>query len=744
MMITALGGTMKVSTNIWRNYVVAIAIVIAMGMAGSSTTLAQSEGGRVGFGFTGGGMKYWGTFTDNQIWFGGDLFARWNIINQLSLQAGVGWGQIRYKNTPEIQAKYPEFYARFGQGGFDAPHEKNFSRVSTYETFLSWNILPREKFVPFIFGGIGITNWNPTYDDGKALPLNDVIPDNKQKIMFPVGAGFEMYLTDDFVFNGRATARITGTSWLDGYDPTYDNKPSDGADIFMTFGAGFTYYVFGNSDYDNDGLTNSREREIGTDPNNPDTDGDGLKDGEEVFTYFTNPLSPDTDGDNLNDYDEVFKYKTNPTLADTDLDGLNDGEEIVRKTNPLLADTDGDGLLDGDEVNKYKTNPLKTDSDDDGLNDGDEITKYNTNPAVADTDNDGLNDGEEVNTYKTNPAIVDTDADGLRDGDEVKQYKTNPLKLDSDGDGLNDGDEVKQYKTNPSLADSDGDGLSDGDEVNKYKTNPLSDDTDQDGLKDGAEVNKYKTDPLKADTDGDGLKDGDEVNKYKTDPLVGDTDKDGLNDGDEVLKYKTDPLKADTDGDTISDGDEVNRKSKRDGVSMEPTNPLKADTDDDGVRDDVDYCALIPGKPNSDPTKNGCPESPKVGTKTDFPEILFIVGTADFNFAEPGTAGALAKLLAYVKQCDNLRVMIEGHTSKEGGDKINQPLSTHRAEAVRTWLIQQGVNIKSISGTVGYASTRENLKEPSGKALKSITAAQLEAIRVKNRRITVAIVHGCD
>jgi len=723
----------------------AIIMIIAMGVAGNTAALrAQSEGGRVGFGFTGGGMKYWGTFTDNQIWFGGDLFARWNIINQLSLQAGTGWGQLRYKNTDVLQQKYPDFYGRFGKNGFDTPHEKNFSRISTYEAFLSWNILPKEKFVPFIFGGVGITDWNPTYDDGKALPLNDGETYEKRKIMFPFGVGFELYLNDNFAFNGRATARMTGTSWLDGYDPVIDGKPSDGSDIFMTFGAGFTYYVFGNADYDNDGVTNSREREIGTDENNPDTDGDGLTDGQEVFTYYSSPLKPDTDADNLNDYEEVFKYNSNPTLPDSDTDGLKDGEEIVRKTNPLLADTDHDTLLDGDEINKYKTDPLKSDSDDDDLGDGDEVTKYNTNPAVADTDNDGLHDGEEINSTKTNPAIADTDTDGIRDGDEIKQYKTNPLKLDSDGDALNDGDEVKQYNTNPILIDTDLDNLADGEEVHKYKTSPLSDDTDSDGLKDGDEAVNYKTDPLKADTDTDGLKDGDEVNKHKTDATKADTDIDGLSDGDEINKYRTNPLKADTDGDTLADGDEVNRKSKRDGVSMEPTSPLKADTDQDGVRDDVDYCALIPGQPNSDPTKNGCPEPPKVGTKTDFPEILFIVGTAEFNFKEPGTAPALAKLLAYVKQCENLRVMIEGHTSKEGGDKINQPLSTHRAEAVRNWLIQQGVNPLVISGTIGYASTRENLKEPTGKALKALTPSQLEELRSKNRRITVAILKGCD
>lgn len=730
-------------TSVLRNRIIALVIVTAMSLAGSYTASAQSEGGRVGFGFSGGGVKYWGTFTDNQLWFGGDLFVRWNIINQISLQAGAGWAQLRYKNTAEIQSKYPEFYNLIKKE-YDPVHEKNFSRISTYEAYLSWNILPKEKFVPFIFGGIGLTNWNPTHDNGKALPLNDGSTYEKQKIMIPFGAGFELYLTDDFVFNGRGTVRMTGTPWLDGYDPTHDKKESDGNDIFMTFGAGFTYYVFGNADYDNDGVTNSRERELGTDQNNPDTDGDGLTDGEEVFKYFTNALKSDTDGDNLTDYDEVMKHKTQPTRADTDSDGLNDGEEIVRKTNPINPDTDSDGLLDGEEVSKYKTDPLKMDTDGDGLNDGDEGKQYNTNPITADTDNDGIPDGEEINTTKTNPTLADTDNDGLRDGDEMKQYKTDPLKMDTDGDGLNDGDEVKQYSTSPLKQDTDGDGLNDGDELRKYKSNPLSDDSDQDRLKDGDEVNKYRTDPLKADSDDDGLKDGDELSQYKTDPLKVDTDGDGLKDGDELNQFKTDPLKTDTDGDTLSDGDEVNRKSKVDGVTLEPTNPLNPDTDGDSVRDDVDYCALIPGKPNDDKLHNGCPEAPKIGTKTDFPEILFKVGTNNFNFEEPGTAGALAKLLAYVNQCEKLQVMLEGHTSSEGNPKKNQELSQIRAEAVKDWLIKQGVKPEKIAGAIGYAATRPTVKEPTGKELKKMTKKQIDDIRGKNRRITVSVSHGCD
>ncbi|MDK7231394.1 hypothetical protein, partial [Pauljensenia sp. UMB1177] len=87
-----------------------------------------------------------------------------------------------------------------------------------------------------------------------------------------------------------------------------------------------------------DGLTDSEEEKIGTDPNNPDTDGDGINDGDEVngtknpfqddnFNKDgkpgnTDPLNPDTDGDGLTDGDEVTGAKnggkaTNPNKADT-------------------------------------------------------------------------------------------------------------------------------------------------------------------------------------------------------------------------------------------------------------------------------------------------------------------------------------------------------------------------------------------------------------------------------------------
>ncbi|MEI7912396.1 MAG: cadherin-like beta sandwich domain-containing protein [Verrucomicrobiota bacterium] len=101
-----------------------------------------------------------------------------------------------------------------------------------------------------------------------------------------------------------------------------------------------------------------------------------------------------------------------PLDPDTDGDGLSDGQEInTTHTNPLLEDTDGDGLPDGAEVNTYGSNPLMVDTDGDGISDRDEVEVYHTNPALRDSDGDGFDDLFEINTgFNPNLASSTPDA----------------------------------------------------------------------------------------------------------------------------------------------------------------------------------------------------------------------------------------------------------------------------------------------------------------------------------------------
>ena len=117
----------------------------------------------------------------------------------------------------------------------------------------------------------------------------------------------------------------------------------------MTFVGEFLYGRFidagSNYDPDFDGLINKLERDEGADINNPDTDRDGLLDGEEVLIYGTSPILADTDRDNLPDGSEVT-YGSDPLVPDTDADSDVVADSVDNCTlvaNPAQRDTDGDG-----------------------------------------------------------------------------------------------------------------------------------------------------------------------------------------------------------------------------------------------------------------------------------------------------------------------------------------------------------------------------------------------------------------
>lgn len=112
----------------------------------------------------------------------------------------------------------------------------------------------------------------------------------------------------------------------------------------------------GQKDTDGDGLIDSEEIRLGTDPNNPDTDRDELWDGREVTELRTNPLNPDSDSDRSLDGEEVLRRSTDPLNPDTDNDGLLDGQETPPCPNPLDPDSDRDGIKDGRDLDPCNTN----------------------------------------------------------------------------------------------------------------------------------------------------------------------------------------------------------------------------------------------------------------------------------------------------------------------------------------------------------------------------------------------------
>jgi len=83
----------------------------------------------------------------------------------------------------------------------------------------------------------------------------------------------------------------------------------------------------------------------------------------------------------------------------------------------------------------------------------------------------------------------------------------------------------------------------------------------------------------------------------------------------------------------------------------------------------------------------------------------------------PESGPTLRKILKVLQEDDALKFEIQGHTDSQGGDKVNIPLSERRAQAVKTWLVGQGIEAGRLT-TKGFGATKP-LKQndtPEGRA----------------------------
>jgi outer membrane protein OmpA-like peptidoglycan-associated protein len=498
--------------------------------------------GRLVAGVHGGATKYFGEFTDQNFGAFAGMYFKYYLIPEIAIQADAGFGTYRYNRrwkSKFADSYILQFWRDPALAGLD-PTDPVKSLTDLNKDDPAWqkqiletdklsygegrvilNLFPRRYFNPYFSIGAGVMKYvnqnaettnngypvlNVTFDrkefwekssaTGIVKGNSDLPGDANVKMIVPIGLGFDFLFNEFIAVNLDATYRILlgqGKDMMDGFGKESKENlirlgypdvihSEEAGDAWMTISLGVQVYLFGQRDKDDDGLSDAEEAALLTDPLNPDTDGDGLRDGDEVLRYKTDPLKTDTDDDRLTDSEELA-HKTDPLNADTDGDGLLDGEEISRGTDPLIPDTDGDGLSDGDEVHKYKSDPLKKDSDGDGLSDTDEVRTYKTDPGRADTDADGISDSDEL-ARKTDPLVADTDGDGLTDGDEIQRTHTDPLKKDTDGDGLSDGVEIKQMGTDPLKIDTDGDGIDDAHDKCPTKPETVNGYQDDDGCPD--------------------------------------------------------------------------------------------------------------------------------------------------------------------------------------------------------------------------------------------------------------------
>ena len=295
-------------------------------------------------------------------------------------------------------------------------------------------------------------------------------------------------------------------------------------------------------------------------------------------------------------------------------------------------------------------------------------------------------------------------------------------------------------------------------------------DADRDGIVDGAD-RCPGTRPgaavdargCPADTDRDGVAnyldrcaDTPAGQRVEPDGCPRDTDQDGVADASDRCADTPQGASADERGCTSdSDGDEV-----LDGLDRCADTPQGAtvdavgcpgDEDSDGVLDGLDRCPRTPagsavnpfgclpnqtpGRPGREPADADAPAAapdtaqprPSAGApSTILRGVNFATGSARL---ERASYAVLDSVAAALKAEPSLVIEIGGHTDASGSARTNQHISQLRAEAVRAYLVRQGVAGSRMTAR-GYGAS-----DP-------IDRANTAAARARNRRVEIRPIDG--
>ncbi|HEY8537955.1 MAG TPA: OmpA family protein, partial [Steroidobacteraceae bacterium] len=151
-----------------------------------------------------------------------------------------------------------------------------------------------------------------------------------------------------------------------------------------------------------------------------------------------------------------------------------------------------------------------------------------------------------------------------------------------------------------------------------------------------------------------------------------------------------------------------------------PPPPPPADSDGDGVTDNLDRCPDTP--PGVAVDAFGCTRTGSITLEG----VNFELNSARLT---PSSREVLDAVAADLKKYPRLRIELQGHTDSTGSDSYNLDLSQRRAEAVRDYLIEQGVSPQQLTAK-GYGET-----EP-------IADNSTAAGRAANRRVVMRVLEN--
>ena len=208
--------------------------------------------------------------------------------------------------------------------------------------------LGKNKFIPYLFSGYGLTNFSDNDNDKGQFPSME----SSRTIIG--GIGFDIAVTEKLKLNISSSYRSNNESG------TYNHLQN-------VLGL---RYNFGSGDRDKDGISDKKDecpdlKGLKEFNGCPDSDKDGLPDNKDECPEEAGPEKtkgcPDNDDDGISNNDDKcpddFGLLENDGCPDTDVDGVIDIEDKCPdeygETNNQgcpLNDKDNDGVLDNDDL----------------------------------------------------------------------------------------------------------------------------------------------------------------------------------------------------------------------------------------------------------------------------------------------------------------------------------------------------------------------------------------------------------
>lgn len=280
--------------------------------------------------------------------------------------------------------------------------------------------------------------------------------------------------------------------------------------------------------------------------------------------------------------------------------------------------------------------------------------------------------------------------------------------------------------------DQDGDGILD--DADECPTEPEDKDgfEDEDGCPD-------------TDNDGDGILDVDD----ECPDLAGVAAKNGCpetdNDGDGIQndvdqcpdaaedfdEFEDDDgcPEPDNDQDGVLDADDKCPLEKEDVDEFEDDDGCPdPDNDEDGVLDADDQCPNEPETMNGRDDEDGCPDLVRVvGQQIKILEKVYFATNKDTILEK--SYPVLDEVAAVILLKKEFKIRVEGHTDDRGTDKKNMKLSQRRAESVKKYLVDKGVEGERL------------VAEGKGESV-AIADNKTKEGRAENRRVEFHIISG--